>query len=65
VHEMLGRRSLSAIFIILSLIALGFLVYTLINLNALEISVTHPRVMLELSLFLAFLAIGVLLRYHK
>jgi hypothetical protein len=43
------------------LIALGFLLYTLINLDALEIPVTHPRVIVEFSLFLAFLLIGVLL----
>ena len=62
---MLGRRILSAIFIILSLIALGFLLYTLINLDALEMTVTHPRVIVEFSLFLAFLLIGILLRHRK
>jgi hypothetical protein len=62
---MFGRRILSAIFIIFSLIALGFLLYTLIKLDELGISVTHPRVIVEFSLFLAFLVIGVLLRYHK
>jgi len=62
---MFRRRVLSVIFIIFSLIALGFLLYTLMNLDALGIPVTHPRVIVELSLFLAFLVIGVLLRYLK
>jgi hypothetical protein len=62
---MFGRRILSAIFIILSLVALGFLLYSLINLDALEMTVTHPRVIVEFSLFLAFLLIGILLKHRK
>jgi hypothetical protein len=62
---MFGRRIFSVIFIILSLVALGFLLYTLINLDALEMTVTHPRVIVEFSLFLSFLLIGVLLRHRK
>ena len=62
---MFGRCILSAVFIILSLTALGFLLYTLINLDALEMTVTHPRVIVEFSLFLSFLLIGVLLRHRK
>ena len=64
-QEMFGRRILSAFFIILSLMALGFLLYTLINLDGLEMTITHPRVIVEFSLFLVFLVIGILLRYHK
>jgi hypothetical protein len=62
---MFERNILSTIFIILSLIALGFLLYTLINLDKLEITVTHPRVIVEFSLFLAFLLIAIFLRYYK
>lgn len=62
---MLGRRVISAIFIIFSLVALGFLLYTIVDLEALGMTVTHPRVMVELSLFLSFLLIGFLLRYRK
>jgi hypothetical protein len=62
---MFRRNILSAIFIILSLIALGFLLYTLIQLDELEIAITHPRVMVEFSLFLSFLLIGILLRHRK
>jgi len=62
---MFRRRILSAIFIILSLIALGFLLCTLMKLDELEIAITHPRVIVEFSLFLAFLLIGILLRHHK
>jgi hypothetical protein len=62
---MFRRNILSAIFIILSLIALGFLLYTLINLDALRMTITHPRVIVEFSLFLSFLLIGILLRHRK
>jgi ABC-type transporter Mla subunit MlaD len=62
---MFRRNILSVIFIVFSLIALGFLVYTLINLDALEMTITHPRVIVEFSLFLAFLLIGILLRHRK
>lgn len=62
---MFGRRVISAIFIIFSLVALGFLLYTIVDLEALGMTVTHPRVMVELSLFLSFLLIGFLLRYRK
>jgi hypothetical protein len=62
---MFKRRILSAFFIILSLIALGFLLYTLLQLDELKIAITHPRVIVEFSLFLAFLVIGLLLRYRK
>jgi hypothetical protein len=37
---------------IVSIIALVFLVYTLLNLNSLEIPVNHPRVIVEASIFL-------------
>jgi ABC-type transporter Mla subunit MlaD len=64
-QEIVRRRILSTIFIILSLIALGFLVYTLINIDSLEMTSTHPRVIVEFSLFLSFIVIGVLLRHRK
>jgi hypothetical protein len=62
VYEVFGRRVLSTVFIFLSLVALGFLLYTLLNLDALGIVVTHPRVMVEFFLFIALLLIGILLR---
>jgi hypothetical protein len=46
-------------FIPLSLIPLGFLAYTLLNLDALNITITHPRVIVEFSSFLALLFIGI------
>ena len=62
---MFDRNSVGAIFIILSLIALGFLLHTFINLDRLKITVTHPRVIVETSLFLVFLLIGMIIKYYK
>ena len=60
--EMFEKVVLGNFLLILSIVSLGFLVYTLINLDRLEITITHPRVIVELILFLVFLIIGVLLR---
>jgi hypothetical protein len=48
---------------ILSLVPLGFLIYTLTNLKELKIPVTHPRVIVELSSFLLLFLTGFLLNY--
>lgn len=50
---------------ITSLIPLAFLLYTLTNLSALNITVTHPRVIVEFSLFLIFLTAGLYLKYDS
>jgi hypothetical protein len=63
--EMSNRMILGSIFIIFSLIALGFFVYTIVNLEQLKITIMHPRVLVELFLFLVFLFIGILLLYTK
>ncbi|MFX0046067.1 MAG: hypothetical protein ACFE8Z_09485 [Candidatus Hermodarchaeota archaeon] len=47
------------ILLILSVIPLGFLIYTLLNLETLEISITHPRVIVELSIFAILLITGL------
>ena len=44
-----------------ALIALAFLIYSLLNLKRLNITCTHPRVIVELFLFLGFTIAGVLL----
>jgi hypothetical protein len=62
---MFERNILGTIFVILSLTALIFLLYTLINLDKLGITATHPRVIVEFSLFLTFLLIAISLRYYK
>lgn len=46
------------ILLILSVIPLGFLIYTLLNLETLEISITHPRVIVELGIFAILLITG-------
>ena len=63
--EMSNRMILGSIFIIFSLIALGFFVYTIANLDQLKITITHPRMLVELFLFLVFLLIGIFLLYIK
>jgi hypothetical protein len=44
-----------------SAIALGFLVYSLVNLDKLGIGWTHPRVLVEAGLAVAFAAMGAVL----
>jgi hypothetical protein len=51
--------------LIFSLIALIFLIYTIINLENLNITITHPRVLVELALFIIFLIIGVWLKFYS
>ena len=63
--EMFEKVVLGNFLLILSIVSLGFLVYTLVNLDRLEITITHPRVIVELILFLVFLIIGVLLRFKQ
>jgi hypothetical protein len=40
------------------IVALGFLIYSLVNRERLEISVTHPRILIEFGFSVAFLAAG-------
>jgi hypothetical protein len=46
---------------LLALIPLGFLIYTMVNLKRLAIPITHPRVIVEGSIFVVILAIGIVL----
>ena len=52
--ETIGRALL-----VFSLVPLGFLIYTLINLEKLRITWTHPRVIVELMIFLVLFALGL------
>jgi hypothetical protein len=45
--------------LLFSLVPLAFLVYTLMNLDVLGITLTHPRVIVELSIFLVLLIAGL------
>jgi len=58
---MLTRVIVGEILLILALIALGFLAYTIINLESLRITIAHIRVIVGFSLFLVFLPVGVFL----
>ncbi len=51
------------IMIVESVIALVFLIYTLINLESLQISRTHPRMLVEFTIFVVLLTVGLLLRF--
>jgi len=51
------------ILMVLSLIPLGFLVYTLFNLERLGISLADPRVIVEASLIIGFLVAGLIITF--
>jgi len=53
-NETIGRALL-----VLSLVPLGFLIYTLLNLGRLRITLAHRRVIVERLIFLALLALGL------
>jgi len=52
---------MNAMIVVLSLVPLGFLLYTLLNQRKLKISVAHPRVIVEFSIFLVLLILGIVL----
>ncbi|MFX1262728.1 MAG: hypothetical protein ACFFAZ_11615 [Promethearchaeota archaeon] len=54
--------TISNFMIAVSFVALAFLIYTLVNLEKLQISVNHPRVLAEFSIFVVLLAVGLYLR---
>jgi len=62
---MVSRILLVKIFMILSLVPSGFMIYTLTSLEELKITISHPRVIVELSIFLILLLTGFLLRHTK
>ena len=53
------RMILEIVSIVFSLTALAFLAYTILNLEQFKIAITHPRVLVESSLFLVFLVTGI------
>ena len=59
----MGPIKISSFMIAVSFVALTFLIYTLVNLDTLQISVTHPRVLVELTIFVVFLVVGLYLRF--
>jgi len=62
---MMRSRKLGYAFLALSLVPLGFLAYTLFNIETQSISITHPRVIVEASSFVALLAVGFWLSTKK
>jgi len=59
------KITIGVVFLLLSFVPLGFLIYTLLNLQILQISIIHPRVIVELSLFILIALVGIWLRFHK
>ncbi len=57
----MDTAAMGNIILLLSLIPLVFLVYTLVNLNRLQIGITHPRVIVESAIFVALVVVGVFL----
>ena len=53
------------VLLFLGVTALLFLIYTLINLDKLGIKITHPRVLVEFTLFIALTVLGVYLRIRN
>lgn len=59
------NRKLGLVLLALSLVPLGFLTYTLLNIEALNIPITHPRVLIEGSSFVALLVVSFWLSKKK
>ena len=57
-HRLLGK-----ILIVSSLLALAFLLFTLFELESLGISMLHPRVIVEFSVFITLLVAGLILNF--
>ena len=56
---------LGDVLLLLGVTALFFLIYTLLNLDKLGIKVTHPRVLVEFTLFIALTVLGFYLRIRN
>jgi hypothetical protein len=58
------RGAFGKLLVLFSLVPLAFLFYTLLNFKSLGITITHPRVIVEASLFVILLVAGLFLS-HK
>jgi len=54
------KTLIGLILVVLSLIPLIFLLYTIVNIRRMGISITHPRIIVEFSLFLVFFIAGLI-----
>jgi hypothetical protein len=59
----MDRVILGTVLLFLSNIPISCFIYTLIHLDQLQISITRPRVLVEVGIFLIFLFIGVKVRF--
>lgn len=57
-YQMWLKNNIGNLLILISFIPLGFLIYTILHLKDLNIKITHPRVIVEATLFLIIGAIG-------
>jgi hypothetical protein len=60
---MMDPITISNFMIAAAFVALAFLIYTLVNLETLQISMNHPRVLVEFSIFVVLFAVGLYLRF--
>ncbi len=58
-------RTAGTVLLVLSLVPLGFLVYTLSHLEKIGISFAHPRVIVELTLVVIAAGLGVFLLFRS
>ena len=67
-HDLRGTEPLeitpNIAFIFCGLVSLMFLIYSLLNMKKLTIGITHPRIIVELILFLLFTLIGIYLNFR-
>jgi hypothetical protein len=56
-----SMRLLGFFLLFCSVVAFGFLIWSLVSLDRLGITLTHPRILVELGLGVGFLVVGLLL----
>ncbi|MEM8965219.1 MAG: hypothetical protein AAGE93_02305 [Bacteroidota bacterium] len=59
------KRTIGYFLFIPGAVALGFLVYSVVNRERLAISMTHPRILVEFGLFAGFTVAGVFWLINK
>lgn len=61
----MNRNIWGILLLVLSVVPFGFLVYTLTCLKTLNITLTHPRVIVEFTIFLVAVIAGIVLILSK
>jgi hypothetical protein len=61
----LNTLNIGKFLILVSFLPLSFLIYTVLNLESLKITIAHPRVFVELAIFIALISFGLILVIQK